>query len=135
MPKKKLELPATANYYTISEAAIVLDVAFSTVWRWVKNGKITSIEVANQRLIKKSLVDKLNAPTKIPIGYISVSEAAKRTKRDEKFIHRLIGEKVVKSILVKEKMQLKRYIDTQSLAQQYQAIPKLYQRIMYGSNR
>jgi excisionase family DNA binding protein len=42
------------NYFTLSEAANELNVTRQTVFRWIKNGKITSEKVGRETLIEKA---------------------------------------------------------------------------------
>ena len=41
------------QYYSIKEVANMLKVAYLTVYRWIKNGKIPAIKAGKQYRIKK----------------------------------------------------------------------------------
>lgn len=38
-------MPGSAGYYSVSEAAALLRVSHSTVWRWIKTGKLPAQRV------------------------------------------------------------------------------------------
>lgn len=45
------------KYYTIEEVAKMLRIAYLTVYRWIQDGKLTSVKAGKQYRIKK---DDLN---------------------------------------------------------------------------
>ncbi|MFW5719800.1 MAG: helix-turn-helix domain-containing protein [Candidatus Dojkabacteria bacterium] len=45
------------QYYTIKEVAETLKVAYLTVYRWVKDGKLKSVKAGKQYRIKQSQLD------------------------------------------------------------------------------
>lgn len=46
------------QYYTIKEVAEILKVAYLTVYRWVKDGKIEAYKLGKEYRIKKDDLDK-----------------------------------------------------------------------------
>ncbi len=50
------------QYYSIEEVAKLLKVAYLTVYRWIKSGKLIAIKAGKQYRIKK---DDLNSFTSI----------------------------------------------------------------------
>lgn len=50
--------PQETEYYTIQEVADFLKVAYLTVYRWVKAGKIEAIRIEKQYRISKEALDK-----------------------------------------------------------------------------
>ena len=42
------------QYYTIEEVAKMLKVVYLTVYRWIQDGKLTSLKAGKQYRIKKS---------------------------------------------------------------------------------
>lgn len=46
------------QYYTIEEVAKMLKVVYLTVYRWIQDGKLTSLKAGKQYRIKKSDLDK-----------------------------------------------------------------------------
>jgi excisionase family DNA binding protein len=48
------------DYYTVAEAAQRLNVSHSTVWRWVRSGKLPAYRVGSRNIrIKQSELDKM----------------------------------------------------------------------------
>lgn len=45
------------QYYTIKEVAEILKVAYLTVYRWVKDGKIQAYKIGKEYRIKKADLD------------------------------------------------------------------------------
>ncbi|MFH2021780.1 MAG: helix-turn-helix domain-containing protein [Patescibacteria group bacterium] len=43
----------TDQYYSITEVANLLKVAYLTVYRWIKSGKLKSVKAGKQYRIKK----------------------------------------------------------------------------------
>lgn len=56
---------AEGQYYTIKEVAEMLKVAYLTVYRWIKSGKLFSFKVGKQYRIKKKDLDKFLIKVKI----------------------------------------------------------------------
>lgn len=48
----------TVQYYTIKEVAEILKVAYLTVYRWVKDGKIEAYKLGKEYRIKKTDIEK-----------------------------------------------------------------------------
>lgn len=48
----------TEQYYTIKEVAEILKVAYLTVYRWVKDGKIEAYKLGKEYRIKKIDIEK-----------------------------------------------------------------------------
>ena len=48
----------TVQYYTIKEVAEMLKVAYLTVYRWVKDGKIEAYKLGKEYRIKKTDIEK-----------------------------------------------------------------------------
>ena len=48
----------TEQYYTIKEVAEILKVAYLTVYRWVKDGKIEAYKLGKEYRIKKADIEK-----------------------------------------------------------------------------
>ncbi len=46
------------QYYTIEEVAEMLKVAYMTVYRWIKAGKLDAVKAGKQYRIKQSKLDK-----------------------------------------------------------------------------
>lgn len=46
------------EYYTIDEVALMLKVAYLTVYRWVRAGKLKAVKAGKQYRIKQSELDK-----------------------------------------------------------------------------
>ncbi len=46
------------KYYSLDEVAEKLKVAYLTVYRWVKAGKLSSVKAGKQYRIKQSELDK-----------------------------------------------------------------------------
>ena len=46
------------KYYTINEVAILLKVAYLTVYRWIKEGKLQTDKAGKQYRIKRSVLDE-----------------------------------------------------------------------------
>lgn len=46
------------SYYTIEEVARLLKVAYMTVYRWIKAGKLDSVKAGKQHRISKSALEK-----------------------------------------------------------------------------
>jgi len=46
------------EFYTIQEVADMLKVAYLTVYRWIKAGKIEAIRIEKQYRISKEALDK-----------------------------------------------------------------------------
>jgi putative molybdopterin biosynthesis protein len=49
---------ANEQYYSIEEVAKMLKVAYLTVYRWVRAGKLTAYKIQKQYRIKKEDFDK-----------------------------------------------------------------------------
>jgi excisionase family DNA binding protein len=48
------------DYYTVAEAAERLNVSHSTVWRWIRSGKLPAYRVGSRNIrIKQSELDKM----------------------------------------------------------------------------
>lgn len=45
------------KYYTIQEVADILKVAYLTVYRWIKSGKLMALKAGKQYRISKSNLD------------------------------------------------------------------------------
>lgn len=54
----------TEQYYSIEEVAKMLKVAYLTVYRWIRSGKLKTIKAGKQYRIKK---EELNAFTKLKV--------------------------------------------------------------------
>lgn len=52
MDNKKVE------YYTIEEIAVMLKVAYLTVYRWIRSGKLVAVKAGKQYRIERSKLDK-----------------------------------------------------------------------------
>lgn len=53
------------KYYTIEEVAEMLRVAYMTVYRWIKAGKLEAVKAGKQfRISEKCLQDYLDSNTK-----------------------------------------------------------------------
>lgn len=52
MDNKKIE------YFTLEEVADMLKVAYLTVYRWVRSGKLEAVKAGKQYRIEKSKLDK-----------------------------------------------------------------------------
>lgn len=52
------------QYYTIKEVAEILKVAYLTVYRWVKDGKIEAYQLGKEYRIKKDDLDKFMESSK-----------------------------------------------------------------------
>lgn len=52
MDNKKIE------YFTLEEVADMLKVAYLTVYRWVRSGKLEDVKAGKQYRIEKSKLDK-----------------------------------------------------------------------------
>lgn len=48
----------TEQYYTIEEVAKLLKVAYLTVYRWIRSGKLTAYKAGKQYRIEKTDLDK-----------------------------------------------------------------------------
>lgn len=48
----------TEQYYSIEEVAKMLKVAYLTVYRWIRDGKLNSNKAGKQYRIKKKELDK-----------------------------------------------------------------------------
>lgn len=46
------------KYYTIKEISILLKVAYLTVYRWIKAGKLKSLKAGKQYRITKSSLER-----------------------------------------------------------------------------
>jgi putative resolvase len=46
------------QYYTIEEVAKMLKVAYLTVYRWIKAGKLKAVKAGKQYRIERSALDK-----------------------------------------------------------------------------
>lgn len=46
------------KYYTIKELAKMLKVAYLTVYRWIRAGKLKAVKAGKQYRIKKSILQK-----------------------------------------------------------------------------
>jgi len=46
------------QYYTIEEVATMLKVAYLTVYRWIKAGKLLAVKAGKQYRIEKKELDK-----------------------------------------------------------------------------
>ena len=46
------------QYYTIEEVAKMLKVAYLTVYRWVRSGKLKAVKAGKQYRIEKQVLDK-----------------------------------------------------------------------------
>ena len=46
------------QYYSIKEVATMLKVAYLTVYRWIKSGKLKAVKAGKQYRIKKEDLDK-----------------------------------------------------------------------------
>ena len=58
------------EYYTISEAAKVLDVSPSTVWRWIKTGKLPAYRVGERSIrIKREAFKTVISPVRPKTSY------------------------------------------------------------------
>jgi excisionase family DNA binding protein len=52
-----------SNYYTVTQAAKVLDVSPSTIWRWIKAGKLPAYRVGQRTIrIKKADLPRIITP-------------------------------------------------------------------------
>ncbi len=49
---------ANEQYYTIEEVAKMLKVAYLTVYRWIRAGKLTAYKAGKQYRIEKTDLDK-----------------------------------------------------------------------------
>lgn len=45
-------------YYTIEEVSVMLKVAYLTVYRWIKAGKLEAVKAGKQYRIEKKELDK-----------------------------------------------------------------------------
>ena len=55
---------AEEQYYSIKEASKMLKVAYLTVYRWIRSGKLKSAKAGKQYRIKK---EELNSFTKLRV--------------------------------------------------------------------
>lgn len=55
MNVKMIEM--SENYYSLKEVAVLLKVAYLTVYRWVKSGRLSAYRVQKQYRIKKEDLD------------------------------------------------------------------------------
>ena len=46
------------QYYSIKEVAVMLKVAYLTVYRWIQSGKLETIKAGKQYRISKSKLDR-----------------------------------------------------------------------------
>ena len=53
------------EYYSIDEVAKMLNVAYLTVYRWVRSGKLKAVRAGKQYRIKKTDLDKFTKIKKI----------------------------------------------------------------------
>ena len=57
MPKLVVD---TAELYDTNEAARLLGIGYATLYRWIKDDKLTPLRVGGRTLIPKSEVERLN---------------------------------------------------------------------------
>lgn len=53
------------EFYTIKEVSELFKVAYLTVYRWIKQGKLNAFRVGKKYMIKKSDIDALIEKSKV----------------------------------------------------------------------
>ncbi|MGR3295830.1 MAG: helix-turn-helix domain-containing protein [Candidatus Bathyanammoxibius sp.] len=48
-----------AHLYATADAAAYLDITKMTLWRWVRDGKISTVRIGRHNLFLRSAMDKL----------------------------------------------------------------------------
>ncbi len=56
------------EFYTIKEVSELFKVAYLTVYRWIKDGKLESYKLGKQYKIKKADIDKFIQESKVNIN-------------------------------------------------------------------
>ena len=51
----------TAEVYTTGDAAKLIGVHFTTLYRWIKEGKVIPLKLSNRTVITQSEVDRIKA--------------------------------------------------------------------------
>lgn len=65
LTKEQRELVEKSSYFTIQEVADLLKVAYLTVYRWIKAGKLSAYQVEKQYRINKTDFDAFMQSYKI----------------------------------------------------------------------
>src|SRR3990170_984096 len=86
-----MDQPRESEYYTVPEASSILNVSTSTVWRWIKTGRLTAYRVGPKNIrIRKADLGAVVKPAR--------TERADRVKERDDIWARYDPEKVREAI-------------------------------------
>jgi excisionase family DNA binding protein len=108
-----------SDYYTVAQAAKVLEVSPSTIWRWIKTGKLPAYRVGQRNIrIKKADLPRIITPARAKEVSMEKHPPALQPPTEEELVRR---KRLVEQILAKSEERSIAPLTTADLVRQARA--------------